>query len=397
MKILMLTPYLPYPLLSGGQIRTYNLLKNLKDKHEIHLFALIKEEAEKEYILELKKFCKTVNVFKRSKHPFTPRNVFLAAVTPYPFLVTRNLPIRAKAVLTEVLEKGNFDLIHAETFYVMPNIPKTSVPTLLVEQTIEYLVYQDFVRQFRIAAAKPFLMFDVYKIKQWEKYYWSKADHLATMSKEDKEFILQFTRNAKIDVVANGVDAEFFEAVERKPLTSPVVLFVGQFKWLPNRDAVHFIHEDIWPKIKAAIPKCRLWIVGRHPTPEIKSLTKDPDIVVDEGIKDIREAYAGASVLLAPIRSGRGTKYKILEAMASGTPVVATRLGIEGIRAEDNKEVFIADTAKELADKTIEVLQSPRRAEHVARKAKLLITNNYNWKKISAKLDRIYRLLGKHA
>jgi len=311
--------------------------------------------------------------------------------------VTRNLPIRAKAVLTEVLEKGNFDLIHAETFYVMPNIPKTSVPTLLVEQTIEYLVYQDFVRQFRIAAVKPFLMFDVYKIKQWEKYYWSKADHLATMSKEDKEFILQFTRNAKIDVVANGVDAEFFEAVERKPLTSPVVLFVGQFKWLPNRDAVHFIHEDIWPKIKAAIPKCRLWIVGRHPTPEIKSLTKDPDIVVDEGIKDIREAYAGASVLLAPIRSGRGTKYKILEAMASGTPVVATRLGIEGIRAEDNKEVFIADTAKELADKTIEVLQSPRRAEHVARKAKLLITNNYNWKKISAKLDRIYRLLGKHA
>lgn len=397
MKILMLTPYLPYPLLSGGQIRTYNLLKNLKDKHEIHLFSLIKEEAEKEYIMELQKFCKTVNVFKRSQHPFTLRNVFLAAVTPYPFLVTRNLPIRAKAMLTEVLEKGKFDLIHAETFYVMPNIPKTSVPTLLVEQTIEYLVYQDFVRQFRIAPLKPFLMFDVYKIKRWEKYYWSKADRLATMSQEDKEFILQFAKNAKIDVVANGVDAQFFEKVKRKTLTSPVVLFVGQFKWLPNRDAVYFIREEIWPSIKKAIPDCKLWIVGRHPTPEIKALTQDPDIVMDEGIKDIRQAYQGASVLLAPIRSGRGTKFKILEAMASGTPVVATRLGIEGIKAKDKQEVLIADTGKGLAEKTIEVLKKPQEAERIAAEAKKLITKHYNWKKISAKLDRIYRQLGRHA
>lgn len=393
----MLTPYLPYPLLSGGQIRTYNLLKNLKDKHEIHLFSLIKDEAEKEYISELHKFCKTVNVFKRSQHPFTLRNVFLAAVTPYPFLVTRNLPIMAQSVLTEVLEKGKFDLIHAETFYVMPNIPKTSVPTLLVEQTIEYLVYQDFVRQFRIVPLKPFLMFDVYKIKIWEKYYWSKADRLATMSQEDKDFILQFAKNAKIDIVANGVDAPFFEKVQRKTLTSPVVLFVGQFKWLPNRDAVYFIRDEIWPSIKKAVPNCRLWIVGRHPTPEIKALTQDSDIVVDEGIKDIRQAYQGASVLLAPIRSGRGTKFKILEAMASGTPVVATRLGIEGIRAKDKKEVLIADTGRELAEKTIEVLKNPQAAERIASEAKKLITQHYNWKKISSKLDRIYRQLGKHA
>lgn len=395
MKILMITPYLPYPLLSGGQIRTYNLLKNLKDKHEIHLYSIIKDDAEKEFVPELEKFCESVNVFKRSRKPFTLRNVILAAITPYPFLVTRNLPIRAKSVLTKILHQGKFDLIHAETFYVMPNIPKTQVPTLLVEQTIEYLVYQDFAKQFKIKSLKPFLMFDVNKIKYWEMYYWKRATRLATMSEEDKKFILGFIPKAKIDIVANGVDASFFKEVKRKKLESPVVLFVGQFKWLPNRDAAHFIHRDIWPYIKKEIPNCKLWIVGRHPTPEIKALDGEPDIIVDEGIEDIRQAYAGASVLLAPIRSGRGTKYKILEAMASGTPVVATSLGIEGIKARDEMEVLIGEGAKDLAKKTVEILADKKKAKRLATTANKLILKHYNWKIISLRLDRIYKQLGR--
>lgn len=394
MKILMITPYLPYPLLSGGQIRTYNLLKNLKDKHKIHLYSIIKDDTEKEFIPELEKFCDSVNVFKRSKTPFTLRNVFLAGVTPYPFLVTRNLPIKARSVLTKVLSQDNFDLIHAETFYVMPNIPQTKVPTLLVEQTIEYLVYQDFVKQFKFKALKPLLMFDVYKIKYWEKHYWKKATRLAAMSQQDKQFILGFVPNANIDIVANGVDSAFFQKVKRKKLTSPVVLFVGQFKWLPNRDAVHFIYRNIWPLIKQKVPDCKLWIVGRHPTPEIKALSKEPDIIVDEGIEDIRRAYASASVLLAPIRSGRGTKYKILEAMASKTPVVATSLGIEGIKARDEKEVLIGEGAKNLAKKTIEILINQNKAKNLATSANKLIIKHYNWKIISSRLDSIYKQLG---
>lgn len=395
MKILMITPYLPYPLLSGGQIRTYNLLKNLKDKHEIHLFSLIKDDTEKQFVSELERFCKSVSLFKRSRHPFTVRNVFLATVTPYPFLVTRNLPLKAKPVLTRTLSEGGFDLIHAETFYVMPNIPATSVPILLVEQTIEYLVYQDFVKQSKIALLKPILMFDVYKIKKWENYYWKKASRLATMSEEDKQFIQEVVPDARIDVVANGVDAEHFRGIHRKRLSSPIVLFVGQFKWMPNKDAVDFIHRDIWPRIKREIPNCRLWIVGRHPTPQIRALREEPDIIVDEGIEDIRKAYAGASVLLAPVRSGRGTKYKILEAMASGTPVVATSLGIEGIRAEDGRHVLIANDAESLAEKTIEILANVQQAKSIAKEAKRLILMHYNWKRISLELDRIYQQLGK--
>jgi len=120
MKILMLTPYLPYPLLSGGQIRTYNLLKILSQKHEITLFALIKEESERQYLSELEKYCTKVKLFKRSKKPFTLKNILRTAISPYPFLVIRNYVSQVIGAVQAELASEHYDLIHAETFYMMP-------------------------------------------------------------------------------------------------------------------------------------------------------------------------------------------------------------------------------------------------------------------------------------
>ena len=91
MKILMLTPYLPFPDSSGGQIRSYNLIKDLSKKHDITLFSLIKDDSEKQFVSELEKYCKKVMVFKRSRSPWTLRNIFLTGFGPYPFLVIVNI------------------------------------------------------------------------------------------------------------------------------------------------------------------------------------------------------------------------------------------------------------------------------------------------------------------
>src|SRR5690606_13354745 len=121
MRILMLTPYLPYPLLSGGQIRTYNLLKKLAKTHDVTLFALIKEESERQYIPELEKYCRKVQVFKRSQKPFTLRNILKTGFSSYPFLVIRNFTPETKKAVSKELAQTHYDLIHAETFYMMPN------------------------------------------------------------------------------------------------------------------------------------------------------------------------------------------------------------------------------------------------------------------------------------
>lgn len=394
MKILMITPYLPYPLVSGGQIRTYNLLKNLAEKHEITLASFIRDTSEEKHLKELQPFCQKVILFKRRK-AFSPLNILLAGITPYPFLVSIYYDPYVKNKIKKELERKHYNLIHAETFYVMPNIPQTKVPIFLVEQVIEYLVYQSFVEGLPTwtVTVKPLLLLDVAKIKLWERFYWKKAKRLAAMSVEDRDFIQKLEPQLTINVIANGVDIAFFSKTKKRKPSRPTVLFVGQFKWLPNRDATKFLVEEIWPKIKTTITNARLWIVGRNPPEDILKFTSD-DIQVDGQVEDIRLAYAKSDVLLAPIRNGRGTKYKILEAMATKTPIVGTQLAVEGINIIHGKHALIAQTAQDLALQTIKVLKDQRLGAKLASLAYQLVKEQYSWEKISNRLDKVYKEVG---
>lgn len=392
MKILMLTPYLPYPLLSGGQIRTYNLLKKLSQKHEITLFALIKENTERQYIPELEKYCTKVQVFKRSQSPFTATNIFRTLFSSYPFLVVRNYVPETIDAIRQELSTCDYDLIHAETFYMMPHLPQTSVPTILVEQTIEYLGYESYAERVKIPLLKSLLKIDIAKIKRWEKFYWNSCQKLIVMSDEDKHYIAnQIDSAEKIEVVANGVDAAWFAQKKAEVPKEPTVLSVGTFKWLPNVEAVSFLVKNVWPLIKDQVTDARLWIVGNAPTKEVLSFQdKDPSITVTGGIPDIRDAFKGASVLLAPVFSGKGTRYKILEAMASETPIVATEIAVEGLGVEHGKEVLISNTAEGLADLTVSLLQDKTKRAVLAKNGRAFVTKHYDWESISKKLDQVY-------
>lgn len=393
MKILMLTPYLPYPLLSGGQIRTYNLLKKLSTKYDVTLFALIKEESERQYLPELEKYCKKVRLFKRSKKPFTLKNIFQTAFSTYPFLVIRNhVPETLRAVEKE-LAAEKFDLIHAETFYMMPHIPKTEVPIILVEQTIEYLGYESFAQKTKIPFLRSLLNIDIQKIKKWEEYYWKSCTKLITMSAEDKNFIAKAIGNtAKIAVVSNGVDVEWFAEKKRNLPEFPTILSVGTFNWLPNVEAVNFLVKEVWPKIKQKLPQAKLWIVGNAPTQQVfEYQKKDTAITITGGIPDIRDAFAGAHVLVAPVFSGKGTRYKVLEAMAAGTPIVATPIAVEGLGVEHNVHVMIGKNAEEIAEMTIKVLEDPALQEKLALNGRKFVESQYDWNFIAQKLDLIYR------
>lgn len=396
MNILMLTPYLPYPLVSGGQIRTYNLLKNLKSKHQITLFSLIKNDRDREFIHSIKPYCYDVKVFKRSQKPFTLRNILKAGLSLHPFVVTRNLvPETIKAVERELLNR-HYDLIHAETFYMMPNIPVMKIPTILVEQTIEYLGYQSYAQSTKKWLAKPLLAIDIAKIKYWEKHYWQSCSRLITMSQNDQCFIQkECPEIKKIDVVANGVDTEFFDRVPKQLPDKPTILFVGTFSWLPNVQAVTYLVKEVWPLIKAQKPEARLHIVGFSPTTEIKAFGALPDVTVDGGVADIRTAYKSAHVLVAPVNWGKGTRYKILEAMATKTPIIATPLSVEGIAGIKNGEhVLTGETAAELAQLTVKVLNQPDLASKLAENSYALVTKKYNWAAISNELDRVYQEIG---
>lgn len=386
----MLTPYLPYPLMSGGQTRSFNLIKNLSKKHEITLFSLIKDEEEKDNIPELLKYCKKVSVFNRSQSPWTLRNILLTGFGRYPFLVIRNLSSEEKEAIKKELSEEKYDLIHAETFYVMPHIPKTSIPILLVEQTIEYLVYNHFVEKQVSKILRPLLRLDVLKLKYWETHFWKQAKKVVAMSDSDREEMKKLSPGLSIDIVPNGIDINYFSKKEKKEGTFKKVLYVGNFNWLQNTEAVKILVNAVWPKIKKSVDGAKLWIVGTHMSDDIRQLASD-DIEVSEGLKDIRDAYKNASVLVAPIKGPGGTRLKILEAMASALPVVTTSVGAEGLGVSDNNEALIKDNLNNLIEAAVRILKDNNLATKLGEKGKDFVEKNYTWDKSADKLDNIYK------
>ena len=203
---------------------------------------------------------------------------------------------------------------------------------------------------------------------------WKRANMVVAVSDSDKR-VIEGTGVKDVQVVPNGVDLDYLKFHKIRFNKCPVILYVGDMRWFENRDAVSFILK-LWPEIQRQIPTAHLLIVGRETGKYFKPQTSN-SIEVVSNIPDIRLAYTKANCLLAPIRKGSGTKYKILEAMAAGTPVITTDIGKEGLAIENNKHVKIANTDRELIQATIEVLTNRDMVEEMARNARRLIEQNY--------------------
>lgn len=396
MKILMLVPYLPTITMSGGQTRWYNIIKYLAKKHDITLFSLIKDESERELIPELLKYCKKVKVFKRPQKPWTLRNIFLSVIGPFPLLVVRNWSIDERAALQKELASEKYDLIHTETFYVMPHLGKTKVPIIQVEQTIWHEVYKHHVQTEIPLLLRPLFLIDVAKIIFWEKFYWRKADRLFAVSKDDRDLMKKLLPEKEIGIIPNGVDCSYYKSSHvNKHKPARILYGVSNFEWLQNQEAVKLLLNEIWPEIRKIYKKpLKLWIVGRKMPDWIKKESvRNPDVLVTENISDARDAYSSATIMITPIKGGGGTRIKILEAMAAGLPVVSTSVGIAGLNVTDGENVFIADTSKTMAQKAVKLLNDQKLLASIGKSGQQHVEKYFDWKSIVKMHEPIYREL----
>lgn len=395
MRILMLTPYLPFPPSSGGQIRSYNLIKQLSKKNKITLYSLIKYEEERKYISELEKYCETVKVFKRPEKPWTIKNMLSTGFSSFPFLVIRNFSAEEKRDIKSTLATSNFDIIHAETFYVSPHIPETKTPIVLVDQAIEYQVYQHFVKNFRFPFLKPFLSIDVRKIKYWETYYWNKAAHVIAVSERDAKTMMEFVPSDKVSVVPNPVGEDLIQNV---PLHfSEKILFQGNYAWLQNVEAAQILAQHIFPKILQKVPDAELVVCGQN-ADKVSGLGANGIRIVNLDIGDIqgvKKAYHTSGIMIAPLYGPSGARVKIVGAMAAKLPVVTTSIGIEGIDAKDSESVLIADSYEELANQAVRLLTDKKLYEKIANNARKLVERKYTFEVSAKKLNEIYKQVAK--
>ncbi|MGH7245392.1 MAG: glycosyltransferase family 4 protein [Candidatus Levyibacteriota bacterium] len=390
MKILIVSSYVPYPLTSGGYIRLYNLLKQLSQRHEI---TLICEKRSKQVLTSddikvLEKFCKKVIVIPAKKQ-WSWQNIAKAGTSSLPFLLTGHTHSAMKQAIIDTLREKRFDVIHVETFYIFQNVPKTYLPIILAEHNIEYLVYERFAKTAP-AYMRPILSLDIAKMKYWEKKFWKRATKLVAVSQEDKKYM----GREDVVVVPNGVDIKAFPFVKEKERKEKRVLFIGDFKWVQNMNTARWILTEIWPKISEQLPSdfpAKLWIVGKHIPDSLRSLNANGIIFDENAPKETAKIFARADVLLSPITVGGGTSYKILEAMATGCPVVTTQLGVKGLGARHDIHALVGETTSDLAKHVETLLLQKRVAEKIRSNARKLIEEHFTWETIAKTLEGVYR------
>lgn len=400
MRILMLTPYLPYPPASGGQIRTLYLLKYLKRNNSITLVSLYKNEAEKKYAKQLEDYCDKIYLCKRPSKPWQIDNILKSIFSNLPFLVVRNYSKEALKTVSDLLKTEDFDVIHAETFYIMPHIPKTNLPVLLVEQTIEYKVYQHFIANLPFYIKTP-LTLDILKLKYWEKFYWKKANTVATVSKFDKDEIKNMLPEIEPEIIPNGAgDAMFVKTLPTKKSSNKKLLFLGNFFWLQNVEAAEYLINKVFPKLQKKIPNVELIIAGQNAKDKIKNIDIKNIKIINLSSNDedkVKKLYLDAAVFLAPIFGPGGTRLKILASMASGLPVVSTKVGVEGLNGKNREHFLVAKNSNEFVKETVSLLENKDLYKSIQKNSFELVTKNFSWKYIAKKLEYVYQeMITKH-
>lgn len=402
MKILMLTLYLPYPPTSGGQIRSFNLIKDLSKKHEITLVSFIKK-GEEVYASELKKYCKEVLFFYRSDKPFSITNILKTGFSLYPFLVMRNYSPEGKDLITKKLKEKKFDLIHVETFYLRPHIPKTDTPIVLVDQTIEFQVYQHHTETMKWWFLRPLFYIDVFKLRYWETRFWKEAARVIAVSEPDKAKMQKLVPGLKVDIIPNAPGDDLtsvFEERKQPDLKNPIIFYQSNFFWMQNVEGAKVLVEKVFPAIRKLIPTVKCRIVGQKAAEKIGNLKSEFVEIIDletSDIEGIRKAYREGTVFVAPLWGPGGTRLKILSAMSTGVPVVTTTIGSQGIETTNGKDIVIADTPEQMADGVVKLLTDTKYYKKIVVNAKQLIREKYDWQIIANDLSKIYEETAKKA
>ena len=388
MKILFVSAVMPWPLYSGGQIRMYNLLKALSARHEITLVSFIRDESEREYKKNLS-FCRNVEVVMRGR-AWKPAYLWAALTGKYPWLLATYHNPEMKQLISDLLKGGPFDLVHIEPFYVLPALPSLNTPLVISEHNIEYDVYGAYADLYSGYPVHTLLARDVAKLKKWEHTAWRTADKLTAVSKEDAAVMEEYLSHP-VTVVSNGVDGALFSYRKVQKNTHPVVLFTGNFRWLPNREAADVLVGKIWPGIRAQVPQSKLLVVGRDIPKHLSVRIRMSGGEVSEHVENIAEVYAKSDVLVAPHTISGGTKFKMLEAMASGVPVVTTPQGMSGLDVTPGVHYFEAETPEEFIAQVVAVWDNTKLTLEVTAKARARVIQQYSWDHIAGTLEGVWK------
>jgi glycosyltransferase involved in cell wall biosynthesis len=301
--------------------------------------------------------------------------------------------------LIDFVRSGNFDSIQIEGVHLLTYLPalRAAAPRARIISDW-HNIESEILRRYsetnpnplrRLAARRTAQLLEAEELRLLRQ-----CDAHCVASDRERERLLTLAPGANITTIPNGVDFEFFRPREEAldPTSRRDILFVGSMDYHANIDAAVWLLDEIWPQMRTRLPGYRLLIVGRNPSPALRSRASE-ECIITGTVDDVRPYYDSAAAVVTPLRVGSGTRLKILEAMAAGVPVVSTSLGAEGIAATPDRDILIADTPIDLTNATERVVSSPAIWKQLSAAGMALVRDQYGWPSLGQRLFAVHERL----
>lgn len=391
MKILFVSLLLPHPYADHAMAFTIcKVIENLSERHDISLVSFVRSEEERQHVKQLMNYCsrvETVLIPQGIQRKIWSRTKMLALM---PLAFSHGYCKEMRDKIRSMTREQKYDVVQMD--YTMGQYVSEIKDSVTVIYLLD-LIYErarNMSANLKFSRKKLEWLADSFLSRRYEKKLYSKFDLVLAISAKIKESLLSCNPSLDISVLPTGVDIPKTQKISHNTKGRNLV-FMGAM-WRPeNIDAVMYFYRSVFSLIREVIPDVTLYIVGGSPSEEIRNLASDPGVRVTGYVEDLPSFYTKCDVSIAPIRMTGGVHCKILDAMASGLPVITTTGGNEGIAATPDKEIIIADEADVFAGRSIELLEDKDRRKSIGAAGLEYVRQNFAWSQIIERLENLYK------
>lgn len=389
MRILFLSAWYPEPPDNGAKIRVSNMIRSLAERHELTLLSFIRSGDEASSDVPEGRSWSMQTVDWQPYKPMGLKSV-LAHFSPVPSSIADTFsPMMARRV-REITSRQAFDVVIASTI-------EMARYALGILNTAHVLEEHNFTTRIMheqyLAQSNPVLRLRYWltwaKYHRYEENLYSHFDAITMVSDVDAQAVqTAFPRAPRVQVIPNGLDLRLYDwdAIIAPPCAA---IFTGSLTYSANLDAVRFLLSEVWNRVRSALPEARLRITGHYQGAITDEIAGCEGVELSGYLDDVHRAVRESAVCLVPIRVGGGTRFKILEAMALGTPVVSTSKGAEGLHVTHGKDILIADDPAGFAAHVVDVLEHPDSYVGLRKAARKLVESEYDWNRISIQFEAL--------
>ena len=388
MHLLYVVPFVPWRV----RVRSYNLIPRLARRHEIFLVCLAGSAEEEARIQSLQTFCKDICCVHHHAFPAILRSG-ISLATRVPLRMAYFSSTAMRNAVRQAAVAFSPDLIYLERWRALQYIPTDTQLPILCDPTDSMWLYNRRLLRTGSWHERVVARAEALKFLSYEPRLSARATVNVFCSSVDLECVRSRAPHSRFAIIPNGVDCQQFYFKDSSEEDAATIIFTGSFTHSPNRHAMKFFIQRIFPIVKRRVPRTRLVIVGNEARRRIGELNGDPSIEIVDFVPDLRPALAKAAVAIAPLTFGVGVTNKVLEAFATGTAVVASPVACGDLPVWEGEHLLLANDAPSFAEKVIRLLVDRSFRQYLAQNARRLVEQHYDWEIVANRMEGLMQEL----